>query len=107
MEIITNTNNYTGKELYKLTKSNSVKRMSDISEDAVVTVNGYVAYVDDDSENTITAIDTPDGAYATNSTTFARTLGEIVEIMGEFPIDIMVGHGVSKNGRSFIFADLV
>lgn len=106
MEIIKNTNNYTGKELYKLTKSNSVKRMSDITEEEVVTVNGYVSYMDEGSDNIITAIDTPAGAYATNSKTFNETLEEIVNIMGEFPIDIKVGHGVSKNGRPFIYADL-
>lgn len=107
MDIIRNTNNYAGKDFYKLTKSNSVKRMSDIDETDVVTVNGFVIYHDDESDADITAIDTDNGAYATNSATFRRTLEEIADIMGEFPIDIKVGHGVSKNGRAFIFADLV
>ena len=43
MDIIRNTNNYAGKDFYKLTKSNSVKRMSDIDETDVVTVNGFVS----------------------------------------------------------------
>lgn len=107
MDIIRNTKDYTGKELYKLTKSNSVKRMSDINEEEIVTVNGFVIYQDDESDVVITAIETEAGAYATNSATFRRTLEEIADIMGEFPIDIKVGHGISKNGRAFIFADLV
>lgn len=108
MDIIKNTGNYTGKELYKLTKSNSVKRMSDISEDEVVTLLGYVTYKDEESGNIITAIDTESGAFATNSKTFYDTLDEIATIMGdEYPIDIKVGHGKSHNGRDFIYCDLV
>lgn len=108
MEIIKKTKDYVGKDLYKLTKSNSVKRMSDITDDEVITLNGYVIYKDDDSDTEVVAIDTESGAYATNSRTFRDTLEEIAAIMqDEYPLDIKVGHGVSKNGRNFIYCDLV
>ena len=107
MNIIKTSRDFTGAELYKATKSQSIKRMSDAT--GVITVNDYVKYEDvkeDGTAVTILSVITPDGIFATNSSTFIRTFEDIVQIMGELPIDITIGHDTSKNGRSYIYADL-
>ena len=108
MNIIKTSRDFTGAELYKATKSQSIKRMSEVT--GTVTVNGYVKYEDvkeDGTAVTILSIITNDGIFATNSSTFIRTFEDIVTLMVELPIDITVGHDTSKNGRSYIYADLV
>lgn len=108
MEIIRKSREFAPAEIYKATKSNSIKRMSDITDNDIITVKDYIVYEDvkDDGSVTILSIITDTGIYATNSATFTRTFLDIVDIMGELPIDIRVGHDTSKNGRKFIFADL-
>ncbi len=107
MRIINSSKEYTGKELYRVTKSQSIKKVSTI--ETVVTVNGYVIFTDTDKDGNeidILSIDTNDGVFATNSKTFIESFLDIVGIMIGFPIEIVVGHGVSKNGRNYIYCDI-
>lgn len=108
MEITRKSREFTPAEIYKATKSNSIKRMSDITDNDIITVKDYIVYEDVKEDGTITilSIITDTGIYATNSATFTRTFLDIVDIMGELPVDIRVGHDTSKNGRKFIYADL-
>ena len=108
MEITRKSREFAPAEIYKATKSNSIKRMSDITDNDIITVKDYIVYEDvkEDGSVTILSIITDTGIYATNSATFTRTFLDIVDIMGELPVDIRVGHDTSKNGRKFIFADL-
>lgn len=108
MEITRKSREFTPAEIYKATKSNSIKRMSDITDNEIITVKDYIVYEDvkEDGSITILSIITDTGIYATNSATFTRTFLDIVDIMGELPVNITVGHDTSKNGRKFIFADL-
>lgn len=108
MEITRKSREFTPAEIYKVTKSNSIKRMSDIADNEIITAKDYIVYEDtkDDGSVTILSIITDTGIYATNSATFTRTFLDIVDIMGELPVNITVGHDTSKNGRKFIFADL-
>lgn len=109
MEITRKSREFTPAEIYKATKSNSIKRVSDIPDNETVNVKDYIVYEDvkeDGSSVTILSIITFSGIYATNSATFIRTFLDIVDIMGELPVNILVGHDTSKNGRNFIFADL-
>lgn len=108
MEITRKTREFTPAEIYKATKSNSIKRMSDIADNEIITAKDYIVYEDTkgDGSVTILSIITDTGIYATNSATFTRTFLDIVDIMGELPVNITVGHDTSKNGRKFIFADL-
>ena len=104
--IISNPMDYTGKELYRVTKSQSIKKVS-IIENAV-TVNGYVIFTDTDKDGNeieILSIDTNDGAFATNSKTFIESFLDIVEML-DTPVEIIVGHGTSKNGRNYIYCDI-
>lgn len=108
MNIIKTSRDFTGAELYKATKSQSIKKMSEVT--GYLTVTDYVKYEDvkeDGTAVTILSVITTDGIYATNSSTFIRTFEDIVSLMGELPIDITVGHDTSKNGRKYIFADLL
>lgn len=109
MEITRKSREFTPAEIYKATKSNNIKRMSDIEDNEIITAKDYIVYEDvkeDGSSITILSIITDTGIYATNSATFTRTFLDIVDIMGELPVNITVGHDTSKNGRKFIFADL-
>lgn len=109
MEITRKSREFTPAEIYKATKSNSIKRMSDIADNEIIVAKDYIVYEDskeDGSSITILSIITDTGIYATNSATFIRTFLDIVDIMGELPVNITVGHDTSKNGRKFIFADL-
>ena len=104
MEITRKSREFTPAEIYKATKSNSIKRMSDIADNEIITVKDYIVY--EDGSVTILSIITDTGIYATNSATFIRTFLDIVDIMNDLPLNITVGHDTSKNGRKFIFADL-
>lgn len=109
MEITRKSREFAPAEIYKATKSNSIKRMSDIADNEIITVKDYIVYEDvkdDGSSVTILSIITDTGIYATNSATFTRTFLDIVHIMDKLPVNITVGHDTSKNGRKFIFADL-
>lgn len=106
MRIINSSKEYTGKELYRVTKSQSIKKVSTI--ETPVTVNGYVIFTDTDKDGNeidILSIDTNDGVFATNSKTFIESFLDIAEMLG-IPAEIIVGHGVSKNGRNYIYCDI-
>ena len=112
MKILTTSTDNMSKELvYRLTKSPAVMRMSDVPQDEEITVSAWCTYEEADYKdpetiNTILAImdETTGCSYATNSATFQRSFGEIVDIFGNVGYTLNVTHGISKNGRNFITA---
>lgn len=108
MKINNKSREFAPAEVYKITKSNSIGKMTECTAE-VLEVTGYIHYTDEKLEGEaveILSLETDHGIYATNSATFIRTFFDIVEIMGELPINITIGHDVSKNGRNYIYADL-
>lgn len=112
MKILTTSHEELSKEnIYRLTKSPAVQRMSDVPADEEITVSSWCIYEEADYKNpetlnTILAImDEETGcSYATNSATFQRSFGEITDIFGNDGFTLNVIHGTSKNGRDFITA---
>ena len=108
MNIITTSREFKPAEVYKITKSNSIGKMTDC-KDELLTVTGYIKYADEKEDGSVVEIlslETSSGIYATNSATFIRTFEDIIDIMGDLPVDIKIGHDISKNGRNYIYADL-
>lgn len=98
-------------DVYRLTKSPAVMKMSNVPDDEEITVSKWCTYEEADAKNpetinTILAIadDVTGCCYATNSETFRRSFGEITDIFGNDGFTISVMHGVSKNDRDFITA---
>lgn len=98
--------NLTPEQLYFLTKSPAVNRMSDVPADQPIHVSKWCVYEEPEKVNAILAImDENTGcSYATNSATFARAFAEIVDIFGTDGFAVSVMHGKSNNGRDFITA---
>lgn len=99
---------YVKGEIYKMTKSDSIQKMSTI--DGSFGAVGFIYYMDEKSDGTEVAILSIESStheiFATNSITFIRSFLDIYGMMEELPIDIYVGHGTSSKGRSYIYCDL-
>lgn len=108
MEIITRSGDeLTIKQLYDMTKSPEIQRVSD-NEGALVQVAAWVLYNDTDKDgNTreiLSILDNEAGAIATNSVTFIRDFMEITEMCGNFGTEVQhvkISSGTSKAGRKF------
>ena len=111
MNIIKQSRELTAAEIYKMTKSASIKRVSD-STGETFEVDAYLAYEDEkeDSISEILSILTKDGdVYATNSSTFQREFNDLVsifELTKEALPPIKIVEGISKSGRTFYRCDL-
>lgn len=108
MEIIKKSSNeLTMKQLYDLTKSPEIQRVSD-NEGALVQVDAWARYNDTDKDgNTreiLSILDNEVGAVATNSATFIRDFMEIAEmctVCGVKLQHVKISSGMSKAGRKF------
>lgn len=108
MEIIKKSSDkLTMKQLYDLTKSPEIQRVSD-NEGALVLVDAWALYNDTDKDgNTreiLSILDNEVGAVATNSATFIRDFMEIAEmctVCGEKLQHVKISSGISKAGRKF------
>ena len=113
MNIIMKTEGMTATDLYNLTKGNDVRKMAD-AEGETLTIGKFVMYDDVNSEGVVSvvlAIETREGArYATNSKTFVRNFGDIVDMFEEakepLPEKIRVGSGTSRAGRKYLTCDI-
>nr|DAJ64759.1 MAG TPA: ssDNA binding protein [Caudoviricetes sp.] len=113
MNIIkTSKENMSVKEIYALTKSPKINKMS-TAVGMILPVAAYALYEDTDKDgNThqILSIMSDDGdVYATNSPTFEREFGDIVAICEQFgeKLDaIEIVEGTAKSGRTFITCSL-
>ena len=108
MEIIKKSSDeLTMKQMYDLTKSPEIQRVSD-NEGALVQVDAWVLYNDTDSignaREILSILDNEVGVVATNSVTFIRDFMEIVEMCadcGVEPRHVKISSGTSKAGRKF------
>lgn len=106
--IISQTEGLTGKDIYLMTRSPALMKLSTI-KDTTIKISAYVLYDDEKIskegviKNTkILAIRTSDGKlYATNSNTFIDEFMYIVELFGlDSPIRVI--GGTSRSGRNYI-----
>lgn len=108
MEIIKKSSDeLTMKQLYDLTKSPEIQRVSD-NEGALVQVDAWALYNDTDKDgNTreiLSILDNEVGAVATNSATFIRDFMEIAEMCTVYGVKLQhvkISSGISKAGRKF------
>ena len=111
MKIIRTSRTFTPEEIYKLTKSPSVKKLSDL-KGCDIAVHGFVQYNDVDSkgnEQNVISFDLGGEYYATNSATFIRGFLDLVDIYGDaiaYPLNVVIGTGTSKAGREYLKCDL-
>lgn len=108
MEIIKKSSDeLTMKQMYDLTKSPEIQRLSD-NDGALVQVDAWALYNDTDKDgNTreiLSILDNEVGAIATNSTTFIRDFIEITEMCADCGVEtqhVKISSGTSKAGRKF------
>lgn len=108
MEIIKKSSDeLTMKQLYDLTKSPEIQRVSD-NEGALVQVDAWALYNDTDKDgNTreiLSILDNEVGAVATNSATFIRDFIEVTEMCMDCGVEVQhikISSGTSKAGRKF------
>lgn len=108
MKIIETSKDLTPQQIYFLTMSPTVQKMSD-AENQIIEVEAWAIYEDVNSKGelqTILAIKTPENeVFATNSETFKEDfirMNELFEDMGVTVNAIKVSSGISKAGRKFI-----
>lgn len=100
---------YTGKELYKLTKSPEIELFKNhVGE--YITIDDYLIYTEQDGEKTSTVTvvkDVEKGTFLSNSSTVAKSLSDIVSMFtvddflkGDVVIKIISRE--SKQGRTYI-----
>ena len=108
MEIIKKSSDeLTMKQMYDLTKSPEIQKVSD-NDGALVQVDAWALYKDTDKDgNTreiLSILDNEVGAVATNSPTFIRDFMEIIEMCTDCGVEVQhvkISSGTSKAGRKF------
>jgi len=109
MEIIrTNIDVNNKKEIYRLTKSESV-RVQDMERGVSLPVDKYALYVEEDNKGekrNVLAVVSGSSKFATISQTFIRSFLECVDLMGDDPFSIIITGGQSKNGRQYVNCEL-
>lgn len=117
MEFIkTNIDTANKKEVYRLTKGDSVK-VQDLQKGDSLPVDKYAVYNETKVRNrqdgtteeyTQQVLSFVSGKMkvGTISATFIKSFLEIVDIMGDEPFSIIVSGGKSRNGRDFVNCEL-
>lgn len=105
MQILKSSENLSKKDIYDLTRSPKIHKMSD-AVGSVLPVKAFAVYLDDKADGSavqILSIQTEDGTvYATNSATASGEFDAILDIMGEDAFSVEVVKGTSKAGREYI-----
>lgn len=108
MEIIKKSSDeLTMKQMYDLTKSPEIQKLSD-NDEALVQVDAWALYKDTDNignpREILSILDNEVGAVATNSVTFIRDFMEITDMCEDCGVKVQhikIGSGTSKAGRKF------
>lgn len=107
MQILKMSRELSAAEVYKLTMSPEIQRMSD-NVGAEIDVQSYCMYedgVEDDVKTILSIMDTEGKVFATNSSTFQRDFLRMEDLFNQMGCDlpvIKVCNGISKSGRDFI-----
>lgn len=107
MKILNVSRELSAAEVYKLTMSPEIRRMSD-NLGAEIDVQAYCIYEDgedDDIKTILSIMDAEGNVFATNSSTFQREFMRMNDLFTQMGCDlpvIKVCCGVSKSGRDFI-----
>ena len=106
MEILATNKELTKEEIYYLTKSQDVQKMTE-AVDSTVDVLAWAIYTDKDKDGNeveLFSMLTDDGvSYATNSQTFISAFRDIMDIFDPEEIKrLKIFNGTSKNNRTFI-----
>lgn len=111
MQILNMSRELSAAEVYKLTMSPEIQRMSD-NVGTEIDVQAYCLYedgVEDDIKTILSIMDMEGKVFATNSSTFQREfmrMNDLFNQMGfDFPV-IKVCCGISKAGRDFITCEM-
>lgn len=100
-------------DIYRLTKS-SGEMVQNIADGFSVPVSKWALYTDlkegrDGStkeQQVLSIVDTAGVKYSTVSATFIREFADIVDIMGGDPFAVIIRHGQTKSGKSFVTCEL-
>lgn len=115
--IKTNINEKDKKQVYRVTKGDSLK-IQDIEKGTSLPVELFAVYEEEKVRNkqgggtetyseTVLTFTTGNGQkYGTISQTFIRSFLEIVEIMDGDPFSIVITGGKTKNGREYVNCEL-
>lgn len=107
MQILKISRELSAAEVYKLTMSPEIQRMSD-NVGAEIDVQSYCLYedgVEDDVKTILSIMDADGKVFATNSSTFQREFLRMEDLFNQMGCDlpvIKVCNGISKSGRDFI-----
>lgn len=107
MQILNMSRELSAAEVYKLTMSPEIQRMSD-NLGAEIDVQAYCLYEDGeepDIKTILSIMDVEGKVFATNSFTFQREFMRMNDLFNQMGCDlpvIKVCNGVSKSGRDFI-----
>ena len=97
---------FTKVEQYLMTVAPSIISAKDVEDGTKITVTGVLEFTDikdDGTETEIMSIITPDnGVYSCQSSTFKRSIHDIMEIMDGEPFTIVKTSGETKAGRDYI-----
>lgn len=109
MEIIRATEGLSKHDIYNLTRSPEIKKMSD-NKGVTINVDAFTIYTDVNGkgdEVTVLSIQGNDGTcYATNSATAIREFEYILDLMAGEDFSIRIVSGLAKSGREFITVTL-
>ena len=104
MEIIKQSKEFTKKEIYNLTRSPEIRKLSDY-EGVVIPVEGFLIFTDTNTEGNETEImsilSTDGTVYASNSSTAQREMMFIADLMDGEDYAIKVIRGKSNSGRVY------
>lgn len=114
--IATNINQEDKKEVYRMTKGDSLK-VQDMDRGTSFPVEKYALYEDtktrkkndgslEEYTEKVLTIVSGNAKLGTISATFIKSFMEIVEIMGTDPFAIIITGGKSKNGREYVNCEL-
>lgn len=109
MNILKKSGNLTMAEMYRLTKSPDIAKMSSV-KGQTLDIARFIVHEDTDQDgnsHTIVAIETEQGeCFATNSATFTRDFMDIVSMCEEagepLPTKVTVKAQTGKSGREYI-----
>lgn len=105
MNIINANREFNKEEMYKMTKSQTAKKLSEYPADEQLKVDDYIIFERanyDGEVTTIVSIRSENDVYVTNSPSFTNEFIDIADIFADNIPPILVVHGKSKRGREFI-----